>query len=520
MKQEQREKWENNPNEYYKNVDQFAYPVSTAIERKYVYFDKLDHYYKSFKFSGSHIFSSKLLKQWRDIFSVAKQIQQNREREFISNAKLYLSNLTKEQQDLITQYNTSKAEGEAGKIAIQFFQSVLVNNELAQVLNDNIKWDEDLQKAFEQAVDENKESFTDIMSETAGEKATEELYKKVIDNLIKIVGKKDLTAAKRLKQVKGSAAIINMLKTLGYIRENSFAQSKKSIVNKFLEKNKGNADVNFNASNYKSSLIGIRDEMIRRLSFGVSNGKDVKVRYLGTTSKKGSSSFQKTDLSISIPSLDKKMPVVRVNLSLKAASFAKDSNFILPAKLVGKGSLSKRYDDIVDALTSFSSDSLSPANDLNALFFMINNEAIRSNGLVSSAYILDILSYIALTWMFDLEDFKEIKEGATGAQILNFFSIGGKIVPSSVVFSLMEQNLNSDKFDPNEIVGINITPPTKDLTYNYYVDAGYQDRAKKMKNSNTKKESWNWVRDWVEKEAQMAVMLKTNNIFKILQLNL
>ena len=497
---------------YYWN--KFKYDNNTAEKERFVYFGLFGNdysnqdRYKRPNFQENNFYDN-LIEKWIQIFKNAADIQRKNEQQFISNSDFYMEDLKND--PLMSEYMIKiKSEKDPAKQIVNFFQTALINEEISKMFEDlNEKV---IQEAFEKGLRIFKKNFKLPENEEEAKKQTEILYSNVLDNLIEIVSLKKPSSASIMENLKGSQAAIKILKTLGYIREEG-RTGKKRIVMRYLT-NEAVSQKDFD--NFKSSYIGIKEEIFRMLSVNLKGSKNIKVEYSGTESSSKSGTYQKTDIKVILPGDKKKIPNVNVNFSVKSANFANKSDFIIPAKLVGEGSLDSRYQEIYQELEKFGGGK-SRKSDLNKLFYIINNELIRTTKNIDIPEILNILAFVSMRYMFNMEDFQEIEKNKN-TKNLNFFLIGGKIVPFSIVFELMGERLDKDLKDRSkDIVSAHLKPPSKSITYQYYL-AREKENIPSIEDVSARRAAWIWGRDFVEKQGKMSFYLKTNEIFKIFNL--
>lgn len=522
---------------YRKHLESFAVPMSVGMQRRYVYFDgerKFDnqtvpglrYIYEDAKLDGTFEnsnFMPRLMSLWSDIFRKVEEAQLSRERNFIAAIENYLSDYSPDEIAEIKSAISGPQTNDTSQKIITFYESILINKQLMSTISENLKIN-DFKKAFDEAIMEMKNTFIIPQTEQEATELTRVLYQNVIQKLSNNIADGDISS--RILKIKNSNSILDMFKNFGYIRDKNF-KGKPSQIAKFLM-DKNNMTMDFNK--FTSNFTGLRDEFVKMLSIELQKGGSGVVSYKGST-KGASGDYQKTDIGIVLKrsSNNKGTPILqKFNVSLKAATTIqnKGEDFTLPAKLAGKASLATRYQNIRDAMN------LSPAGpevssarrlDLNALFTVINNEIIMRDTVLRIEEIEDILSYISFKWMFNLEDFQEISNfgnGGNSSGTINLFSIGKQIIPASVIYRIIRENIQAEVRNDLPIVEVNINPPTKKLAFNYYKEKNFEEiRAQSRKGSN-KYYSWNNVRDWVEKEGKMGVYLKSNRLKKILDLKL
>lgn len=493
----------------------FKYENSTAEKERFVYFGLFGRDHDGFDYGDRYkrpnfqteSFYKNLINKWVKIFKSAADLQRKNENDFLKNSDYYLKDL--KDDPLLSDYVANiKTEKDTTKQLTNFFQTVLINEEIGKMfegLDEKI-----IQKAFQTGLQ--NFIFKKIETKQEAKKATEDFYESVLDILITNVSKQRPGLQQIMSKLKNSSAAVEILKTLGYIREESYS-GKKRIIMRFFNKDETLSQKDFD--NFKSSYIGVREELIRLLAVGLKGNKNIKVDYLGTTGKEKSSAYQKTDIKIGIPGDRGKIPDFNINFSVKSANFADSSSFVIPAKLVGEGSLATRYQEIFQELEKFGGRS--GKDDLNKLFYSINNELIRRNTNLDIPEILNVLAFVSMRYMFNMEDFQEI-EKKQNKKNLNFFLIGGKVVPFSIVFELMSDRLKQDALDRSkDIVSVSLKPPTKSITYQYYL-ARKNNKIPFVENQSARRSAWEWGRDFVEDNGKMAFYLKTNQIFKIFNL--
>lgn len=506
---------EDTSEQYSTYLEQFAYPEEVARDRGYVYFSRLKDKYTQTKVRFKNNQFEKLTEKWSEIFKSASDLQKQREKSFIENMDKYTTDI-----NLIKEANSTSLNivDEIQK----FFQNALINQELNDNLRKNLTIEKFLQ-AFELALSE-FDLAKAIFDQKEAEKISLKFYDKIIDKLIEISD--DIDTKNKLKNIpKNSKMVFDLFSTLGLIRTDTNLINKSQIqtvleqsaigipIDKIQVYSKRKKTMkNFKPQDFTSSMLGVRDQLIATLAHEFKGNKEVEIKFEGADTNIRSQP-QKTDASFFIPSFDIKVPDLKINISQKSVGFIdkeKYGGLFRDLHFAQKASLSERYQNIRDYSTGASEE------ELNSLFYIINNEVIRRKNILDIPQLLDILSYISFNWMFNSEDFQKIKD-KEDMGTLNLYEINGKIIPTSIIFDLISKKIKK-KREEKRVVDVRIYPIKQKIAQYYYVNSDWTKLREDVKKSKSKKPLWDDVKKWVESNGQMAFFIDTNTIYETLKI--
>lgn len=293
----------------------------------------------------------------------------------------------------------------------------------------------------------------------------------------------------------------------------------KSKIYRYLKNGEKRSDEFFKELDFNklhSNLVGMADEIANYLAFkmrakvGSGNSK------IGFRAGYEGSENRKTDLTMTVvfPKEDGKEILQGINISAKAATLTKD-DFRTPSKFAEKSSLNLRYDEI----RKFTDRKINQEK-LNEVFYHINNQLANRMSIADSG-ILNVLSSVSINFMFEGMVEEINAKAKVGDGILNFFLLGGKLVPSSVIFDLMLTVIEEVGENPTGIArasfeGPPITPG------DYYYDKENYEQVRSFFNGEDlnvhRTLPWQRMRNWLEEKSKMGFYLNTARIFKMLDL--
>lgn len=521
----------------------FAYSEQTARERAYVFFGTLQKEYSGPRSQQSLHGIQKTTEAWIQIFRKAQKLQESREAKFIAEIDQFSSLQQSETKELVKEYSKSKKMSSEVMSSVQeFFQTTLVDNDIKNMLRESITLDM-MTRAFDKTV-KNFKIEEAIESEKKAEELTEKFAIDLYDNIVdEVAANKSSAATNKLRNLPGKNLLaFQLFKSLGYIRPTDFS-GRRSQVDQIVQASLYDSSENrfkvtqksrkrggklhastvekfFDAESYKSSLTGIRDEFLSTLSHNLKGNKHFSVEYKGTD-KNDAKQMQKTDISLTIPPLSKNIPAWEVHISAKAAKIVGtkgEGNYSVPIKFSEKASLETRYEEIRNIA---SQKALNKA-DLNSLFYTINNEVLRNSKILQINELTDALSLVAFKWMFNLEDYEQIKTD-NGSNVLNLFEINGTLIPASFIFYSIAEKLEGVVESGDIFVESRIYPIKKKIAEEYkkviVPDANAKFKGVSEVEGETRRQYlWGKSRDWVQRTGEMAFYLNTNRIMKRMDL--
>ncbi len=503
----------------YKNYDygkRFIIDQNTAVKNRFIYFAKFSSEYKpdSFSIDNNVMLSLKL------ILEKARDVQEAREKIFVRGLN---SSLKDTQKNFDLSLFDKRTSDDTFKIYQQFLQDNLTvaglrdtifealtknNNALflyavRQTLNKLVS-----SQSYSKILSEDEEKFTSSFRET--------LWKEIVVQLKQSDLKIDFNTLEVDESLKEA------LSGFGIIAERS-----KSKVVKFLKNaEKKDPDALFSELRFEglhSNLIGMADEIGNYLSIKLKSEMEKGNSKVNFSPDYQGSKNKKTDISMTIdfPELPKTLQKHKISISAKASTITKDG-FRTQAKFADKASLKTRYQEIENFFPKKNSIS---KEDLNKVFYHINN-SLANNLSVQSDNILNILATASLNFMFE-GMVEELKTKNKKAESLNFFLVGGKIIPSSAIFNLMLTVVQDIGLNPKGIARVSFQK-TSTTAGEYYYNSNNYDKLTSIYAENATQTGdmtrslsrpYSRMRDWLEKEAKLGFYLNTARIFNMLNLN-